>query len=164
MSTRRALLRFLARAATLAPLIPFLAQPARATVKLAGPDPESLPALIRDLFPHRGLDDAFYRDIAVAVRARLDAAANARINAGLEALDRAAGNRWSTIPAEARRAQLLSIEKEPYFQEVYGTAIELVYRDPRVWAEIGYGGNALAQGGYLTRGFNDIDWLPADRP
>jgi hypothetical protein len=34
-----------------------------------------------------------------------------------------------------------------------------MYVQPEVWALLGYRGNALAQGGYLNRGFNDIDWL-----
>jgi hypothetical protein len=33
-----------------------------------------------------------------------------------------------------------------------------------VWQRIGYGGNALAQGGYLTRGFDHIDWLTLAQP
>ena len=35
-----------------------------------------------------------------------------------------------------------------------------LYNDPQVWEKLGYEGPSAEQGGYLSRGFDDIDWLP----
>jgi len=34
-----------------------------------------------------------------------------------------------------------------------------LYTDRKVWSELGYEGPSFKFGGYLERGFNDIDWL-----
>ena len=51
-------------------------------------------------------------------------------------------------------------QREPYFALVLNTAIDVLYRDAEVWEMVGYGGSSLEHGGYLTRGFDDISWLP----
>ena len=164
LHTRRSLMRFTARAALWLPLLPLFPQPLRAGENRETPDIDTLVVLLRDLFPHHGLDDAFYRDIARAVRAEMDAAAIRRLDAGLHELDQIADNGWSAALPDVRRAHLKALENAVFFKDVYAAALEQVYRDPRVWRVIGYGGNAFAQGGYVTRGFNDIDWLPAISP
>ena len=35
-----------------------------------------------------------------------------------------------------------------------------IYSDPQTWKLLGYEGPSFAQGGYIDRGFNDLDWLP----
>jgi hypothetical protein len=35
-----------------------------------------------------------------------------------------------------------------------------IYSDPQTWKLLGYEGPSFAQGGYVKRGFNDLDWLP----
>jgi len=37
---------------------------------------------------------------------------------------------------------------------------EIVMRDPALWKTLGYQGSSIEHGGYLYRGFDDIDWLP----
>jgi hypothetical protein len=37
-----------------------------------------------------------------------------------------------------------------------------LYSDLAVTRGFGYQGPSLGQGGYLHRGFDDIDWLPGD--
>ena len=37
------------------------------------------------------------------------------------------------------------------------------YDDREVWGLLGYEVDSFAQGGYLHRGFDDLDWLPAAR-
>ena len=54
---------------------------------------------------------------------------------------------------------LESQQGEPYFGLVLNTAIDTIYRNPEVWALVGYEGSSLEKGGYLTRGFDDISWL-----
>ena len=40
------------------------------------------------------------------------------------------------------------------------TAVVEVYSDERDLAAVGYEGPSFDQGGYLNRGFDDLDWLP----
>ena len=40
------------------------------------------------------------------------------------------------------------------------TAVVEIYSDLRTWQLVGYEGPSFDQGGYLNRGFDDLDWLP----
>jgi len=62
---------------------------------------------------------------------------------------------------ETQRIELLSmLEQGAFFTTMRATAIEVLFRDPEVFALLGYGGSAIEQGGYINRGFADITWLP----
>ena len=41
----------------------------------------------------------------------------------------------------------------------YSGTMTPLYNQPELWTKFGYEGPSSAQGGYLHRGFNDIDWL-----
>ena len=47
-----------------------------------------------------------------------------------------------------------------FFEKIRGTAIVSLYNNDMAWAHFGYEGDAWKEGGYLTRGFNDLNWLP----
>ena len=36
----------------------------------------------------------------------------------------------------------------------------VLYSNPIAWAHFGFEGEAFSKGGYLLRGFNDLQWLP----
>ena len=38
-----------------------------------------------------------------------------------------------------------------------------LYSDPEVWELLGYEGPSFDKGGYIDRGFDDLDWLPDPR-
>jgi hypothetical protein len=38
-----------------------------------------------------------------------------------------------------------------------------MYSDREVWQVLGYEGESYDKGGYLHRGFDDLDWLPTPR-
>ena len=40
------------------------------------------------------------------------------------------------------------------------TVISNLYNDPAVWKKLGFEGSSAEFGGYLSRGFDDIAWLP----
>ena len=42
------------------------------------------------------------------------------------------------------------------------TTIEHLYRNREVWQLVGYEGSSVEYGGYIDRGFDDIDWLPGE--
>ena len=47
----------------------------------------------------------------------------------------------------------------PFFQKVRGSLVTGIYNNPEVWAILGYEGESASKGGYINRGFDDIDWL-----
>jgi hypothetical protein len=106
----------------------------------------SVANLIRELVPH-AVDEAVYLDAARAIRAALGVTAEQADDCLRRLREHGSGG----LPAS-----------DPLIGRVRTAAVEALYRDPRVWKLIGYGGNALAKGGYVAT-FNDIDWLPGAR-
>ena len=58
---------------------------------------------------------------------------------------------------------LKSIEGSAFFNHVRGTSVVTLYNDKEVWDILGYEGASFDKGGYINRGFNDLDWLPEPR-
>ena len=58
-----------------------------------------------------------------------------------------------------RVAVLKSIETTPFFAKVRGDMVVALYNQPEVWAKLGYEGASAEYGGYIHRGFEDIDWI-----
>ena len=69
------------------------------------------------------------------------------------------GKEWRSLDEPARMQVLKKMQSSQFFNDMLGRVRGLLYLRPEVWQLVGYGGNALAHGGYLNHGFNDIDWL-----
>lgn len=131
--------------------------------------PEEVRALVkftRDLFPHDRLDDSFYARAVAPLQdeAAKDAVTRRLLAGGVAQLNRladaAAGKPYADVADEnARVAIIKQIEGGAFFTKVYGTTIVSLYNQPEVWPKFGYEGPSSAKGGYLHRGFDDIDWL-----
>jgi hypothetical protein len=136
--SRRAILNGLARIGVLASATPAL------SVAAQKDDAElhALAGLIRKLVPH-SVEEAVYLDAAKAVRGAMPVTMP-QIDEGLRRLGQQDSGE---LPADA------------FLDRLRTATVEALYRDPRVWDLIGYGGNALAKGGYLAS-FDGIDWLP----
>ena len=83
---------------------------------------------------------------------------------GIKSLDELAqaqhGTPYVGVGWEADRVALLrQIEKGELFQTVRGGLVTGIYNNPEAWPKFGYEGASAAKGGYLNRGFDDIDWL-----
>ena len=73
---------------------------------------------------------------------------------------RLAGKNYTDIPRELDRVKVLeSIESTPFFQKIKGDLVTGLYNNKEVFALFGYEGSSYEKGGYINRGFNDIDWL-----
>jgi hypothetical protein len=120
----------------------------------------TLTAAARALYPHDGLPDAVYARVAVRLveAARADPAVARLIADGVAGLDR--DRRFAGLAADERHARLHAIEKSPFFELLRSTAVVEVYSDRRTWELVGYEGPSFDLGGYLHRGFDDLDWLP----
>ncbi|WP_157218101.1 hypothetical protein [Flavisphingomonas formosensis] len=118
-------------------------------------------ALIRTAFPHDRLDDAFYADIARRYLDELAPAAVAQHDRGLAELDGSMIGPFAALPQPIQRSLVERIDQQPFFKALLWRCAELIYRDRKLWAIVGYEGSAFAYGGYRDRGFDDIDWLPS---
>ncbi len=117
--------------------------------------------MARDIYPHDQVPDAYY---AVAVKGYDSAENAAKVAAGVAELDaaaRAAGHAdYVSIGWEEDRVKVLqAIEGGAFFQTVRAGLVTGLYNQKEVWPIFGYQGESFSQGGYIERGFNDIDWL-----
>jgi nucleotide-binding universal stress UspA family protein len=73
------------------------------------------------------------------------------------------GKPYAELGTEAERLSLLyTIEHGAFFQKLKGHLVVAFYDNEAVWPLFGYEGSSWEKGGYANRGFDDIDWLPAD--
>jgi hypothetical protein len=54
---------------------------------------------------------------------------------------------------------LKQIESTPFFQAIRGGLVVGLYNQKEVWPIFGYEGESYSKGGYIARGFDDIEWL-----
>jgi hypothetical protein len=128
--------------------------------------PETMATLIqmaRDVYPHDQIPDRFY---AIAVKshdetAAKDPAHKELIEKGIADLDMKAGTGgYAGLGWEEERVKLLTaIEDTPFFQAVRGALVVGLYNQKDVWPLFGYEGESYSKGGYMERGFDDIEWL-----
>jgi hypothetical protein len=145
-----------------------------ADAQASGPEPTKLQAeevralvkFTRDLFPHDRLDDSFYAKAVAPLEdeAAKDEATRRLLAGGVAQLNRlanaAAAKPYADVADESVRvAAVKQIEGGAFFTKVYSDTIVGLYNQPEVWPKFGYEGPSSAKGGYLHRGFDDIDWL-----
>ncbi|ETA51954.1 twin-arginine translocation pathway signal [Ponticoccus alexandrii] len=126
--------------------------------------PETFATLVqmaRDIYPHDRVSDEYY---VIAVKGYDSAEAAADIEAGIAALDAAAQGRgfarYLGVPWERDRVELLrAIEESVFFQNIRGGLVTGLYNQKAVWPLFGYEGESFSHGGYIERGFDDINWL-----
>ncbi|MFK7860294.1 MAG: Twin-arginine translocation pathway signal [Granulosicoccus sp.] len=126
----------------------------------------TLVQMARDIYPHDRFGDELY---AIAVQGHDDKAAEDAefknmIEDGVSNLDgiaQAAGHpSYVDTGWESDRVALLrSIEQDGFFQTMRGGLVVSLYNQPAVWSLLGYEGSSYEHGGYLERGFDDVNWL-----
>ena len=55
---------------------------------------------------------------------------------------------------------LQGMAADPFFGAVRGHTVVALYNNQNLWPQFGYPGSSYQDGGYIHRGFDDIDWLP----
>jgi hypothetical protein len=123
---------------------------------------ETVAALARTLYPHDALPDEVYARVSATIdeAAREDAAQARTVNDGVADLDGRGDKTFLERAADERLADAKAIEGSDFFELVRSTAVVEVYSDAATWRALGYQGPSFAKGGYLHRGFDDLDWLP----
>jgi hypothetical protein len=115
----------------------------------------TLVLMARDIYPHDRLADIYYIKAVTPYDAKAggDAAFHKMIDSGVAELDAGAQKSHKTnylqVPWEADRVK-----------KIRGDLVVSLYNQPEVWPKFGYEGASADKGGYLHRGFNDLDWLP----
>jgi hypothetical protein len=131
-----------------------------------GLQPQTMKTLIlvaRDIYPHDRVPDRYY---AIAMKsydekAATDAATKAQIETFIASLDSAAGKGgYAGIGWESQRVALLrAVSNSPVFETIRSGLVVSLYNQPEVWPIFGYEGESYSKGGYMQRGFDDIDWI-----
>lgn len=129
---------------------------------LTQPEGEALMKMARAIYPHAKLPDAVYALLAKDLDA--DAAKSAdtlkMLREGIGGLDKAAGGSFAAAPAGKQLELVKAIANTPFFAAVRGKCITSLYDNEMAYATFGYEGAAYDKGGYITRGFQDVKWLP----
>lgn len=116
--------------------------------------------VLRVAYPHPSFPDGPYERTATIIE---NADTDDLIATGLAALDDAAGGDFTALDEAAATAALERIATSPFFRFVHATTVVSLYDDHEVWELLGYEGASFDRGGYVERGFDDLDWLPAPR-
>ena len=134
---------------------------------LTPPTLKTLVKVARDIYPHDFLVDSYY---ITAIKpwdgkAAKDPAIKAMLEDGVRRLDQDAKDHhklsYAEVPWEADRVVLLQgIEQTEFFKKIRSDLVVSLYNQEELWPKFGYEGSSAEHGGYITRGFNDLDWLP----
>jgi hypothetical protein len=97
-------------------------------------------------------------------KAAKDAAVKAMLEDGVKRLDQDAQDKhkcnYAQVQWEAERVALLqAIEQTAFFKAMRSDLVVSLYNQEELWPKFGYEGSSAEKGGYINRGFNDIDWL-----
>jgi hypothetical protein len=158
--SRRSLLK---TGAAVAAIVPTIGTAAAAPMAVSADAFATLVKMARDIYPHDQLADGYYAKVmqGIDAAAKDDAAAKTMLEEGVAALNTAAaGGSYAGLANEADRVVILkSMEASPFFQKIRGSLVTGLYNNPEVWPIFGYEGESAGKGGYVDRGFNDINWL-----
>ena len=128
---------------------------------------KTLAKMARDIYPHDMLVDSYYITAIKPwdAKAAKDPAIKTLLEDGVRRLDQDALDRhkvaYAQVPWEADRVVLLQgIEQTDFFKKVRSDLVVSLYNQEELWPKFGYEGSSAEHGGYIKRGFNDIDWLP----
>ncbi len=133
------------------------------------PDPErpaldehqmaTLTRLLRVMYPHDHFPDGPYERCAQVVRD----STQTDLSAGLARLDELAGGSFKDADDASLRQLVDGLGQVDPIVAVHSVAVNTLYDDHEVWTILGYEGASFEEGGYINRGFDDLDWLPEPR-
>jgi hypothetical protein len=118
----------------------------------------ALMSVARTIAPHDGLEDAAYALVVKAIdaAASADERIHALVGSGLAGL----GADFAAQHEAVRVQALKSVEHSEFFALLRSKTLGNLYSSAIAYAHFGYEGEAFSKGGYLNRGFNELDWLP----
>ena len=125
-------------------------------------DKELLMKMVRTLYPHDRFPEGPYVRTTEDVIKKGNSSPEKTImlQKGIDQLKNA---NFSKLNFEKATKYLSNMGRTDFFEHVRGTSTVTLYNDKEVWSLLGYEGYSSDQGGYINRGFNDLDWLPEPR-
>ncbi|MDD1792236.1 hypothetical protein L4D06_21845 [Enterovibrio makurazakiensis] len=127
---------------------------------------KTLMVMSRDIYPHDDLEDKYYTRLLLPLgeSANTDADLKKLLIEGVAELDKrsnqAFNSNYINIDNEKDRVTVLrNYENSAFFQKIKGILMMGLYNSPDLWPWFGYGGSAWEHGGYINRGYADIDWI-----
>ena len=135
---------------------------AMTTQVLSEHEAQTLLSMCRTVYPHPALADSYYAPLVSSLDQ--EAADNADtatlLKEGVASLDAAKDMHWRDLSDDDKLAVLNDMEGGAFFLKIKGKTVVDLYNDPKVWQHLGYEGEAFSKGGYIQRGFDDLNWLP----
>lgn len=130
------------------------------TYKLPPQARETALRAARTMFPHAKLPDEAYARVVdqLEVEATGNDAVASDIEQGIAQLDDP--QPFVDLDADAALEALTRSEGSKFFELLKSTSVVALYDNPLVWEAFGYEGPSTHLGGYVNRGFDDLDWLP----
>ncbi|MEZ5646859.1 MAG: twin-arginine translocation signal domain-containing protein [Burkholderiaceae bacterium] len=123
---------------------------------------ETLLRMGQVLFPHKKLPDAVYA--LLSSHLDTDAAASPDtaklLREGIQSLDHLSDGNFLKATPERRLQAVKAMEGQAFFNTVRGKCVVALYDNEMAYAALGYPGSSWEKGGYITRGFQDLKWLP----
>jgi hypothetical protein len=121
--------------------------------------------VLRVAFPHPEFPDGPFERTANKI---LEEANNSTwwrvaLTQGLNALNDVSDGDFTSLSDEEALSILRRIETSTFFGFIRRTTVLNLYDDAEVWDALGYEGPSFDKGGYVDRGFDDLDWLPDPR-
>jgi len=124
---------------------------------------ETLMAMGRTIYPHKKLPDAVYAILAKDLDGSAAGSADVAkmLREGVGNLNSMAGGNFKKASEAKKLAIVKGLEGSAFFGAVRGQCVTSLYNNDMAFAAFGYPGSAWEKGGYITRGFQDLKWLPA---
>ena len=125
-------------------------------------DKEILMKMVRTLYPHDRFPDGPYLRTTDDVINKGNSSPEKAIMLQ-EGIDKLKANNFNAMNFEKATKYLTDMGRTEFFEHVRGTTTVTLYNDKETWELLGYEGYSSDKGGYINRGFNDLDWLPEPR-
>jgi hypothetical protein len=110
---------------------------------------------MRIMFPHEEVAEGAYIYVVRKLDAKCgeDSTFAALLSEGINTLQ------WSAVSEDAKLSTLEASAGTLFFKCLKAEFILWFYSNPEVWPQFGYEGPSNEKGGYVNRGFNNIDWI-----
>ena len=121
--------------------------------------------VLRVAFPHPSFPDGPYERTADTILREAENSTWFRValTQGLLTLGHLAGGDFRNLNEADATKVLRRIDSTEFFGFIRRTTVLNLYDNADVWEVLGYEGPSFDKGGYVDRGFNDLDWLPEAR-
>ena len=125
-------------------------------------DKDLLIKMVRTLYPHDRFPEGPYVRTTEDVIKKGNSSPEKAIMLQ-QGIDKLKNANFAKLNFEKSTKFLTNMGRSEFFEHVRGTSTVTLYNDKEVWELLGYEGYSSDQGGYINRGFNDLDWLPEPR-